>query len=166
MAVSQTEFRSALRRFAAGVTVVTSRAATGQPVGLTASAFTAVSLEPPLVLVCVDRTARAHDPLAAHGWFAVNVLTGRQEELSRRFASALEDKFAGVAHREGPARLPVLDDVLAWLACRVVARHPAGDHTIFVGEVEATGAGGGPPAPPLVYFDSAYHRLAAGGGAP
>jgi flavin reductase (DIM6/NTAB) family NADH-FMN oxidoreductase RutF len=161
MPVTQQEFRAALRRFAAGVTVVTTRTPDGRPTGLTASAFTAVSLDPPLVLVCVDLAARAHDPLASHGWFAVNVLATGQEWLSRLFASTSEDKFAGLTFREGRAGLPLLEGVLAALTCRVVARHPAGDHTIFIGQVEEAGVNATPT--PLVYFDSAYRGLAGNG---
>jgi flavin reductase (DIM6/NTAB) family NADH-FMN oxidoreductase RutF len=159
MPVNQQEFRSALRRVAAGVTVVTTRDPDGLPTGLTASAFTSVSLDPPLVLVCVDRAARAHDPLVAHGWFAVNVLASGQEWLSRLFASTSEDKFAGVPFREGRAGLPLLEGVLASLECRVVARHPGGDHTIFVGEVEAACVAAAGARQPLVYFESAYHGV-------
>jgi flavin reductase ActVB len=163
MAVTPTEFRAALRRLAAGVTVVTTRDAEGRPAGMTASAVTAASLAPPLVLVCVDRTATVHPALFAHGWFAVNLLRAEQAPLSRRFAVSGGDKFAGVAHREGRARLPVLEEALAALECRVVAAHAAGDHTIFVGEVEGARVAEGAP---LVYCDGAYHRLDSSGGSP
>jgi 4-nitrophenol 2-monooxygenase / 4-nitrocatechol 4-monooxygenase, reductase component len=161
MPVTESEFRSALRQFAAGVTVVTTRTPDGRPTGLTASAFTAVSLSPPLVLVCVDHVARAHDALAAHGWFAVNVLARGQEWLSRLFASQAEDKFTGLPYREGRAALPLLPDVLVALECRVVGIHAGGDHTIFVGQVEGAGVA---PGAPLVYFDCAYRDLAPNGG--
>jgi flavin reductase (DIM6/NTAB) family NADH-FMN oxidoreductase RutF len=158
MAVTPAEFRTALRCVAAGVTVVTTRDRDGRPSGLTASAFTSVSLRPPLVLVCVDHAATAYPALREHGWFAVNVLRRDQEELSRRFSESGGDKFAGVPHREGRAGLPLLDGTLAALECRVVRTHEAGDHTIFIGEVEGTAARGGPP---LVYFHGAYHGLGA-----
>ena len=161
MPVTDSEFRLALRQFAAGVTVVTTRGDDGRPCGLTASAFTSVSLTPPLILVCVDRVARAHDALVAYGWFAVNVLGRDQEALSRHFASTtLDDKFTGLAFRDGLAGLPLLEDVVAWLECRVVDRHPGGDHTIFVAQVERAAVSGGSP---LVYFRSAYHHLASNG---
>ena len=156
MPISQEEFRTALRHFAAGVTVVTTRDSSGQPSGLTASAFTSVSLDPPLVLVCVDRTAVSHPALEAHGWFAINVLGRDQTHLSRRFALSGGDKFGDLSFHEGLARLPLLDGVLATLECRLVARHEAGDHTIFVGQVEAVAMAGGHP---LVYFQGDYHRL-------
>ena len=156
MSVSAAEFRAALRNFAAGVTVVTTCERDGQPSGLTASSFTAVSLVPPLVLVCVDREATAYPALEAHGWFAVNVLGKSQEHLGRRFALTGGDKFAGVAYREGLARLPILDDEVAALECRIVHRYPGGDHTIFVGQVEGVSVSGGPP---LLYFRGVYHHL-------
>jgi flavin reductase ActVB len=160
MPVTPTEFRTAMRCFAAGVTVVTTRDPDGRPTGLTASAFTSVSLEPPLVLVCVDHAAAAHPSVRTHGWFAVNVLRREQEPLSRRFAASGGDKFTGVPYREGWAHLPVLEGVLAALECRVVATHEAGDHTIFVGRVEGITLGRGLP---LLYFDGDYHSLAADG---
>jgi len=160
MPVSAREFRAALRHFPAGVTVVTTRDAQGRPCGLTASAFTSVSLDPPLVLVCVDHAATAYPAFEACGWFAVNVLGKSQEPLSRRFAASRPDKFVGVAYREGQAGLPILEDVVAALECRLVHRYPGGDHTIFVGRVEGTTIAGGPP---LVYFLGGYHHLDSDG---
>ena len=162
MAVSSLEYRAALRHFASGVTVVTTRDREGRPCGLTASAFTSVSLDPPLVLVCVDREATAHPAFEVYGWFAVNMLATGQEHLSRRFALSGGDKFAGVAYHEGRARLPILGDVVAALECRIVHRYAGGDHSILVGEVEGTALGGGPP---LVYYGGDYHQLQLGRGA-
>ncbi|MBI2467578.1 MAG: flavin reductase family protein [Candidatus Rokubacteria bacterium] len=156
MPVATDEFRSALRHFPAGVTIVTTRDGEGRPCGLTASALTSVSLDPPLVLVCVDHAATAHPAVEAHGWFAVNVLGKSQEHLARRFAVSGSDKFAGVAFREGRAGLPILEDVVASLECRVVHRYAGGDHTIFVGQVEGVAVAGGPP---LVYFQGGYYHL-------
>jgi flavin reductase (DIM6/NTAB) family NADH-FMN oxidoreductase RutF len=160
MPVTQAEFRTALRHLAAGVTVVTTRDAEGRPSGLTASAFTAVSLEPPLVLVCVDHAATAHPALSQHGWFAINVLSTDQEAVARQFAASGGDKFAGVAFREGLARLPILEGVLVALECRVVSGHEAGDHTIFVGQLERASVSGGVP---LVYFQGTYHHVIPNG---
>ena len=156
MPVTAAEFRLALRHFPAGVTVVTTRDGQGRPCGLTASAFTSVSLAPPLVLVCIDHAATAYRAFMESGWFAVNVLSKSQAHLSRRFATTATDKFAGVAFREGRGGLPMLEDVVAALECRVVQRYEGGDHTIFVGEVEGAAVNGGPP---LVYFRGAYHHL-------
>jgi flavin reductase (DIM6/NTAB) family NADH-FMN oxidoreductase RutF len=161
MALTPTEFRHALRSFAAGVTVVTTREPDGRPSGLTASAFTSVSLDPPLVLVCVDHAATAHPAFRAHGWFAVNVLRREQEAVSRRFAETRSDKFEGVPCHDGRTGLPLLDGALATLECRLVGAHEAGDHTIFVGAVEAAVVGGGRP---LVYFHGGYHGLTSDAG--
>jgi flavin reductase (DIM6/NTAB) family NADH-FMN oxidoreductase RutF len=161
MALTPIEFRTALRSFAAGVTVVTTRDGHGRPAGLTASAFTSVSLDPPLVLVCVDHGATAHPAFRTHGWFAVNVLRREQEAVSRRFAESGGNKFDGVPCHEGKTGLPLLDGALATLECRVVEAHEAGDHTIFVGAVEAVSVAGGRP---LVYFHGGYHSLAPDAG--
>jgi flavin reductase (DIM6/NTAB) family NADH-FMN oxidoreductase RutF len=160
MAVTASEFRAALRQFPAGVTVITTRDRDGEPTGLTASAFTAVSLHPPLVLVCVDHAATAFPALREYGWFAVNMLGKSQEHLSRRFSTTGADKFEGVAYREGRERLPLLDDVVASLECRVVHQYAGGDHTIFVGRVEGVSIAGGPP---LLYFRGGYHHLESDG---
>jgi flavin reductase (DIM6/NTAB) family NADH-FMN oxidoreductase RutF len=159
MALTPTEFRTALRSFAAGVTVVTTRDREGRPSGLTASAFTSVSLSPPLVLVCVDHAATAHPDFRERGWFAINVLRREQEALSRRFAVSGGDKFRDVPYHDGSSGLPLLDDTLATLECRIVDAHEAGDHTIFIGLVESATVAGGRP---LIYFHSAYHTVAAG----
>jgi flavin reductase (DIM6/NTAB) family NADH-FMN oxidoreductase RutF len=163
MALTPTEFRTALRSFAAGVTVVTTRDREGRPSGLTASAFTSVSLDPPLVLVCVDHAATAHPDFRERGWFAVNVLRREQEALSRHFAVSGGDKFGGVPCHEGQTGLPLLDGALVTLECRIVDAHEAGDHTIFVGQVEAASVTGGRP---LLYFHGGYHSLTADSGAP
>jgi flavin reductase (DIM6/NTAB) family NADH-FMN oxidoreductase RutF len=163
MALTPAEFRTALRSFATGVTVVTTRDREGHPSGLTASAFTSVSLDPPLVLVCVDHAATAHPDFRERGWFAVNILRREQEALSRRFAVSGGEKFRGVACHEGRTGLPLLDGALATLECRIVEAHEAGDHTIFIAQVEAASVAEGQP---LVYFHGSYHGLTAGGEAP
>src|SRR5262245_19482639 len=154
MPVSASEFRTALRHFPAGVTVVSTRDADGEPRGLTASAFTAVSLTPPQVLVCIDQHANTYPAFEQARCFAGNMLSKTQEPLSRRFATTGGDKFIGVAFREGRARLPLLEDAVASLQCRIVHRYAGGDHTIFVGEVEGAEVTGGSP---LLYFCGAYH---------
>jgi flavin reductase ActVB len=163
MALTPTEFRTALRSLAAGVTVVTTRDREGHPSGLTASAFTAVSLTPPLVLVCVDHASTTHPDLQARGWFAVNVLRREQEALSRRFAVSGGDKFRDVSYHESPSGLPLLDGTLATLECRIVQAHEAGDHTIFIGLVESALVSAGRP---LLYFHGGYHSLTADTAAP
>lgn len=156
MAVDKQEFRRVLSHFAAGVTVVTTCGADGLPYGLTATAFTAVSLEPPLVLVCVDKRAESHPHFHDSKVFAVNFLGEGHEEISRRFAVSGGDKFTGCAFRSGGTGAPVLDGVLGHVECRTVSIVDAGDHTIFLGQVEAADAVGGHP---LLYFRGGYRSL-------
>jgi len=150
------EFRRILGHFATGVTVVTTCGGEGQPTGLTASAFTSVSLDPPLVLVCVDHTSQTYPSLLERGRFAVNVLARDQQEVSRRFASTRLDKFDGVPHRISALGLPLLDGALAHLECVTVRTHVEGDHTIFVARVERAAGGSGEP---LLYYRGRYDRL-------
>jgi flavin reductase (DIM6/NTAB) family NADH-FMN oxidoreductase RutF len=156
--IDTTEFRRVMDHFATGVTVVTTVKPDGGPCGLTVNSFCSVSLEPTLVLVCVEVDADSHDCIVAKGHFAVNVLAeSKGEVLSRRFATwEVEDKFQGVAYREERSGAPVLDDALAWIDCRVAQQIPAGDHTIFLGEVlDADVQEGGP----LVYYRGGYGRF-------
>lgn len=130
--------RGALRTFATGVTVVTS-AGEAAPCGVTANAFTPVSLVPPLVLVCLNATSSAAGTIARNRVFAVNVLSTDQEWLSHRFASPARPRgraaFGGVPHRAGATGAPILDGVTGWLDCRLDAMHVAGDHVIAFGAV-------------------------------
>ena len=146
-------FRRVLGSFASGVTVITTCNHAGQPKGMTVSAFSSVSLDPPLILVCIDRKAECHPDLQSDRRFAVNILGEAQREMSRRFAAKDVDRFAGVHVRRGALGLPLLEDALGSLECRVVGEHPAGDHTIFVGEVEAASVR---PEAPLVHFRGRY----------
>ncbi|MBV9773969.1 MAG: flavin reductase family protein, partial [Gemmatimonadetes bacterium] len=133
------EFRRVMGHFATGVTVVTTRLPSGEPCGLTASAVCSVSIDPTLILVCVEHRADSHDCIREAGIFAVNILEeDGGENISRRFATLeVADKFRGVAFREERTGAPVLDSSLAWLDCRVSEVLPGGDHTIFLGEVVA-----------------------------
>lgn len=149
-------FRAVLGRFASGITVITTRDANGTPHGMTVSAFSSLSLEPPLVLVCIANDATMAPVIATAGSFAVNVLSAGQEAISRRFAGKTDDRFAGVGYQAGTLGDPVLDDVLASLQCRIVARHPAGDHTIVVGQVDDGAAHDGKP---LLYYRGGYAVL-------
>jgi flavin reductase (DIM6/NTAB) family NADH-FMN oxidoreductase RutF len=153
------EFRRIMGHFVTGVTIVTSRdPGTGAPCGLTANTFTSVSLEPTLVLTCVDREADSHDCIAEAGYFAINLLPVGEEDLSRRFATMeMEAKFSGVAHRTEVTGAPILEAAMGWLDCRVWATYPGGDHTIFVGEVLA---GDAYDEAPLIYYRGDYGRLA------
>lgn len=130
------ELRRALGRFATGVTVVTTCTAEGALEGLTANSFSSVSLDPPLVLWSLDRRARSLPSFLEARWFAINVLGSHQHGLSSRFASPVEDRFAGIGYTAGLGGCPVLDDGLAHFECSVFDRVDAGDHVIFLGKVE------------------------------
>jgi flavin reductase (DIM6/NTAB) family NADH-FMN oxidoreductase RutF len=161
--VGADDFRRVCGHFATGVTIVTTREQDGRPTGLTASAFTSVSLDPPLVLVCVSHKSQSFPALRDGGKFAVNILRESGEAVSRRFATTRLDKFDGVPYTVSALGLPLLDDALAHVECVTVGAHPAGDHTIFVGRVERARADSGDP---LLYFRGQYQRLApASGGA-
>jgi flavin reductase (DIM6/NTAB) family NADH-FMN oxidoreductase RutF len=157
MSVEKAEFRRALGHFASAVTVVTANLANGRPAGITVTAFSSLSLEPPLVLICIDKKARIHDHLKQDGHFAVNILREDQEAVSRGFASSESDPFREIGHSEGAAGLPLIHDAVAGIECRVVDLLPGGDHTIIVGRVEATHIHEGKP---LLYFRGGYASLA------
>lgn len=123
---------------------------------MTVSAFSSLSLDPPLILVCVANDATMAPVLAAAETFAVNVLSAGQEAMSRRFAGKIDDRFAGIGFHDGKFGAPILEDVLASLECRIVARHPAGDHVIVVGQVEDAAAHEGKP---LLYYRGGYAVL-------
>jgi len=124
---------------AAGVTVVTTQDRHGAPRGLTATAVCSVSLAPPMILVCIDRTAECYEAFQEAEAFAVNLLRHDQEALSYRFAQKERRKFEGIPHRPGLTGSPILTDVLAHMECRIRARYPGGGHTIVLGEVVSTG---------------------------
>jgi flavin reductase (DIM6/NTAB) family NADH-FMN oxidoreductase RutF len=150
------DFRRVLGHFATGVTVVSTCDGDARPTGLTVSAFCSLSLDPPLILVCVDHKSQTYPALRERGRFAVNMLCTQHQALSRRFASTRLDKFDGVGFHLSPLGLPLIDDALATLECTVVSTHVEGDHTIFVGRVERAGVGAGEP---LLYYRSQYQRL-------
>lgn len=154
--ISKDEFRAALGRFASGVTVVTTKDNENRLHGITVSAFCSVSLEPPLILVCIDKEAGSHRAFEQSRAFVVNILREDQQYLSDRFASHLPDKFEGVKYRDGIDRLPVLEDVLVNLECRLVNAHDDGDHTIYIGEIVVSTVNDGNP---LVYFKGAYRKI-------
>ena len=124
---------------------------------MTANSLSSVSLEPPLVLLCIDHEASMHDLLVRSRQFAVNILSSGQETLSRRFAQEHEERFDGVGYGESPRGLVLLDGALAHLECERVATHEAGDHTILVGRVVAGTTNEGRP---LCYFRGGYASLA------
>jgi flavin reductase (DIM6/NTAB) family NADH-FMN oxidoreductase RutF len=161
MPISHEAFRQTMGHWASGVTVVTTRRPGGIH-GMTASSFCSVSLDPPLVLVCVDRRNRTHSHLAEQGAFCAHILAVGQEELSQRCAGRMGEhgnELHGVPYREGKTGAPVLEGCLAYLDCRVLYAHDGGDHTIFVGQIEEAGVD--EDAHPLLYFRGRYHRLDA-----
>jgi flavin reductase (DIM6/NTAB) family NADH-FMN oxidoreductase RutF len=145
-----------LGRFPSGVTVVTTKDEDGSDEGMTVSAFSSVSLDPPLVLICIEKTASAYKALTTAPGFVVNVLSASQEQIARRFSIIDIDRFEGVGYSRSPNGLAVLDDVLGVIECATFAMHDAGDHTIIVGEVEAARAQSGTP---LLYYRGGYAQL-------
>lgn len=136
--------------------MLTVRDPEGRPAGMTASSLASVSLEPPLVSVCVDHTADLHDLIVAAPDFVVNILESDQEELSRRFADPHEDRFAGVGYHTGPDGQVRLDGALAHIDCERFATYPGGDHTIVIGRVIGGATHGGHP---LLYYRGGYAAL-------
>lgn len=138
------------------VTIITATGEEG-PAGATANAVTSLSLDPPLMLACLDRGSRTLEIIRAGGAFGVNVLSSAQEELARGFASKAPhtEKFREVAYSEREG-VPILDGAVAWVACRLRELHPGGDHEIAVGDVLAVGGNGGQP---LIFFGGAYRPL-------
>lgn len=152
--------RRAMRRWATGVTIVTASHA-GVRHGMTVSSFTSVSLEPPLVLVTIQRSTRTHDLIAGAGGFGVSILGRSHREISDRFAGLLtedEDRFAGLEVFSLKSAAPFISGCLAAFDCRVVQTYPAGTNTLFIGQVEATYAGPSQEAP-LLYYDRQYRGL-------
>jgi len=152
MAIEKDFFRQIMGRFATGVTVVTT-SHQGALGGLTVNAFCSLSLNPPLILICVDLTSNTLPLIRESKMFAVNILTDKQEDLSRCFATHSEERFDRFCHAPyhiGATGAPILDDVLAFIDARVVAEYPGGDHAIFVGQVAALGT-----ADHIVFADEA-----------
>jgi flavin reductase (DIM6/NTAB) family NADH-FMN oxidoreductase RutF len=156
MSLDPDAFRAVLGRFASGVTVVTCTDAQGNDHGMTVSAFCSVSLVPPLVLLCVDHNASIYNVLMDAPAFAINVLSADQEAIARRFAATGAQRFLGVGFTRGQTGAALLDDVLATLECRMVAKHEAGDHTIVVGEAEIASTTN---ASPLLYYRGGFASL-------
>ncbi len=160
MPVDPELLRSTLRLWASGVCVVTSHDQ-GRPHGMTVSAFASVSLAPPLILVCLENTSRTHRLVRQSGVFAVSILNETQAELADRFAGRIPDdadRFEGVPFRTAATGCPIIEGCLAYLDCRLAASHPAGTHTIILGEV--TEAERRQDGAPLLYFERRYRRLA------
>lgn len=155
MPVGPEEYRRALRRFTSGLTVITVPDA-DRLHGMTASSFAAVSLQPPLILVSLEKGSHTRELVLAAGAFVVNILAEDQEHVARGFSQAGHKPFAHTPHRVAANGGAILDDVLAWLECSVHRTVDAGDHDVVIGEVVASDARDGSP---LVYFNRAYRRL-------
>lgn len=155
------EFRDALGAFATGVTVVTCMSDDGKPIGLTANSFNSVSLDPPLVLFSLDRGSFSFAHFRAAGHFAVNILSDAQQEISRHFARASEDKWRDISFDVSGVGCPAFRDALAVFECSTHAIHDGGDHIIIVGRVERFTHRAGDP---LLYYRGRYARLAPPAG--
>jgi flavin reductase (DIM6/NTAB) family NADH-FMN oxidoreductase RutF len=153
-------FRSVMGSLPTGVTVVTAESEPGKVHGMTANSFTAVSLDPFLILICVDQKARMLGCLKAQRRFGVNILKDSQQRLSEFFAlteqDPAEEARLGACFRWTDSRIPLLEEALAHITCNVVAQYMSGDHTIFVGEVQSLELHEGEP---LVHHRGGYHRL-------
>jgi len=154
--VDPPQFRQLLGRFATGVTVLTARTPAGEPIGMTASSVASVSLDPPLVLVSVDKSHDMHAALERGTHFVLNILSADQEALSRRFAASEPDRFRGVSYRENERGIAVLDGAVAHLECEKRTAVPGGDHTVFFGLVVG---GDVTDRRPLLYYRGGYTGL-------
>jgi flavin reductase (DIM6/NTAB) family NADH-FMN oxidoreductase RutF len=155
MPLDPDSFRSVLGRFASGVTVVTTSDAQRDH-GMTVSAFCSLSLDPPMVLFCVDHSASMHTMLLDHPACGVSILSSNQEAYSRRFADQDNERFDGIAYSRGEHGCVLLDDALAHLECRIVAHHEGGDHTVFIAQVDRAHPRQGRP---LLYYRGGYAQL-------
>jgi flavin reductase (DIM6/NTAB) family NADH-FMN oxidoreductase RutF len=154
-------FRQVLGRFATGVTVVTVEHG-GTKHGMTANAFTSVSLNPPLILVSVDKRANMHDLMMTADAFCINILAEHHPDWSSWWAGKAPkdgDQFANIPYSTKVTGSPVLGECLAYIDCKVWARYEAGDHTLFLGEVQEASVNDDPNLKPLLFFSSKYRKL-------
>ncbi|WP_446811860.1 flavin reductase family protein [Methylomonas sp. 2BW1-5-20] len=160
MSVEAKQFKNALKLWASGVTVVTTRGRDNQLRGMTATAFSSVSLEPPQILVCLNQATDTGAALLESRHFAVNILNSGQESVSNQFAGSItqEQRFASVAWQAGESGAPILTEALAALECRVVQQIQAGSHWVIIAEVDSVVCREGDP---LLYYNSAYRSVAA-----
>ncbi|MBC8158026.1 MAG: flavin reductase family protein [Rhodospirillales bacterium] len=157
MDISKDMFRRVLGNFATGVTVVTGIMPEKRPVGVTASAFTSISVEPPLVSVCFDKSTQSLDAFVKGTHFTVNVLSNMQTEQSRHFARRADDKFDGMDHQIGENGCPVLPESLAVVQCAREAIYDVGDHMLVIGRVERLESA--QSGEPLIHFRGEYRQL-------
>jgi flavin reductase (DIM6/NTAB) family NADH-FMN oxidoreductase RutF len=155
MPIDDAHFRLAMSHFASGVTIVTTEL-DGRPFGMTVASFASLSLNPKLVLVCIETSVKTHDAITASGKFGVSILAADQSDISSKFASRADDKFTGVDIFRGALDLPMITGALTTIQCSVQAQLPGGDHSIFVGEVADIQTREGDP---LLYFRSGYREM-------
>jgi flavin reductase (DIM6/NTAB) family NADH-FMN oxidoreductase RutF len=158
MPIERNELRRVMGHFATGVTIITTRSAAGELHGLTANAFTSLSLDPPLLLVCVDKKAESYPAFEESKVFTVNILAEDQEALSRRFAvsGGGGKKFEGVAYHLGANGAPIIEETVAYIECSLHAAYDGGDHTIYLGEIQQAEITEGKP---LLFFRGGYRAL-------
>jgi flavin reductase (DIM6/NTAB) family NADH-FMN oxidoreductase RutF len=154
--VSADDFRRACGRFATGVTIAGAMDAAGVPHGLTVNSFSSVSLDPPLILICLGHAVAAIDVFRQARHFGLSVLRHSQRALSERFAAPMDNRFESLAWRQGNTGVPLLDGALAQIECATIRRVSQGDHDIFIGEITAVTLEDGEP---LIYYASEYRGL-------
>jgi flavin reductase (DIM6/NTAB) family NADH-FMN oxidoreductase RutF len=154
--------RAVFGQYATGVCVVTAISADGSPAGMTINSLTSVSLDPPLVLWCLQRSSARFSVFAGAGWFGVSILAAHQEHLARRFAARHPSPFRGLAWSPGRHGVPLLPGTLAHLVCRAVQQADGGDHLIIIGSPDDGGVAGG--RPPLAFFGGRYHAALPAAG--
>lgn len=155
--IDTAHFRAVLGHFATGIAVVTGVDTDGVPQGLTCQSFVSLSLDPPLVAFCPSKASNSWPRIEASGAFCANILAEDQEDISRVFATPGADKYRGVGWRAGESGSPILNDVLAWVDCRIEARHDGGDHLVIVGRVVALAAPS--KGRPLLAYRGGYGRF-------
>lgn len=156
MPIDKNELRRIMGHFATGVTVITTISNDGTVYGLTANAFMSVSLEPPLLLISVDKKAESYPYFEQSRVFTINILRDDQEGLSRKFAVSGGNKFEGIAYHRGANNVPILEDTLAHIECRLYAAHDGGDHTLYLGEVLEAETREGKP---LLFYRGGYRAF-------
>ncbi len=158
MSIEPRDFRDTVGCFATGITIITTIEADGTPIGLTANSFTSLSLDPPMVLFCLDQNVASFDAFQAGGHFAVNILSSAQQDLSSRFAKSGPDKWDGVTFDTWDTGSPILPGCLASMECTVSSISEGGDHVIVIGEVVRMARAHG-DVMPLLYFRGGYANL-------
>ncbi|MBB43735.1 MAG: flavin reductase [Rhodospirillaceae bacterium] len=156
MSINPKDFRNTVGLFATGITVITTVDENGKAIGLTANSFTSVSLNPPIILVCIDRAVTSFSAFQTAGEFAVNILGSEQTELSNKFATSGDEKWLGVEFETWTGRAPILLNCLANIECQTREIHESGDHIIITGEVKSLASKDGNP---LLYWRGQYAQL-------